>query len=75
MNDDLKDEEFVDMKCGCGKIGVYEINGKFSCNKYMRCPTYEELDAELRKCRMELHEADSKLRTIAGARDIINELD
>lgn len=40
-------------KCPCGKEGRYIkiIDGEdlFSCNKYQRCPTYEELENSLDK--------------------------
>lgn len=36
-----------DTKCGCGKEGRYtHINDgveTYACNKYLRCPTYDEL--------------------------------
>lgn len=31
--------------CGCGRPARYmSLNGDDSCNKYGRCPTYEELE-------------------------------
>jgi len=42
----------IDEKCGCGKPVRYSMPGDFdapgSCNKYTRCPTYEELQVTLR---------------------------
>ena len=37
--------------CGCGKPTRYHISkeGGGSCNKYFRCPTYEELREKLVK--------------------------
>jgi len=36
--------------CGCGNKGHYRstIDGSWSCNKRMRCPTYNELRDQLR---------------------------
>jgi hypothetical protein len=35
-------------KCGCGKIVRYLVaDGKTACNKQMRCPTYDELNARI----------------------------
>ena len=40
----LKDE-----KCGCGKPAKYlGQDGNGACNKYGRCPTYEELQVQER---------------------------
>lgn len=41
-------QDVEDCKCGCGKEGRYichDDNGNsvYSCNKYQRCPTYEDL--------------------------------
>jgi len=72
MNDN---DKFVDMTCGCGRDGVYDMgNGKYSCNKYIRCPTYDELENQLKECRSDLRICKSKLNTLAEARNIINEL-
>tara|TARA_B100000929_G_scaffold290599_1_gene284945 strand:+ start:86839 stop:87117 length:279 start_codon:yes stop_codon:yes gene_type:complete len=40
---EFKVEEMV---CGCGRQGRYidPSNGKSSCNKNKRCPTYEQLE-------------------------------
>lgn len=74
--DEKKDPKFVDMMCGCGKMGVYDMgDGTYSCNKYHRCPSYNDLNELLRQCRKDLHTANSKLTTIKESRDIINELD
>ena len=33
-----------DTICGCGKPTRYMLSGgRYSCNKYARCPSYEEL--------------------------------
>lgn len=35
-------------ECPCGKPVRYETSKGGSCNKYIRCLTYEELDAKVR---------------------------
>jgi hypothetical protein len=30
-------------KCGCGREAKYMVGELFACNKYIRCPSYEEL--------------------------------
>lgn len=40
----------TEYSCGCGKPVRYITScGKGSCNKYQRCPTYEELELQTRK--------------------------
>ena len=42
------------IKCGCGKPVRYMMGDSFengACNKYKRCRTYDELEAELRTSR------------------------
>lgn len=43
----------IDVKCGCGKEGRYStgIDGEWSCNKYQRCPTYEEQEIAIGRLR------------------------
>ena len=47
-----------DMKCPCGRDGKYVqiIDGDevYSCNKYRRCKTYEQLEDELSKQKEQL---------------------
>lgn len=56
----IKDEMYssnqqisLEEQCGCGKQAKYMLtDGNTSCNKYSRCPTYEELvasNAELKE--------------------------
>jgi hypothetical protein len=42
-------------KCGCGREGRYFVtaDGQTACNKYRRCPTYDEI-AETAKKRAEV---------------------
>ena len=43
---DTEDDKKV---CGCGRPTRYHsIDGKDSCNKYLRCPSYDELMKENR---------------------------
>lgn len=43
--------------CGCGKPVKYTTsNGKGACNKYGRCPTYNELDEMLRISNFKLYQ-------------------
>ena len=37
----------IDLLCGCGREGRYSTKDGISCNKYMRCQTYDELSATL----------------------------
>ena len=42
------------MKCGCGRDGRYVVNVNtpdeaYACNKYSRCPTYDELRLTVNK--------------------------
>jgi len=53
----------MDAKCGCGKEGRYlsfdeQHNEIYSCNKYKRCPTYDELFEENKflKYKTEIYE-------------------
>lgn len=40
----------TEYSCGCGKPVRYITScGKGSCNKYQRCPTYDELYSQVRK--------------------------
>lgn len=54
--------------CGCGRnVDYYDLNGNPSCNKYMRCPTYEELREALKTANMELFKLKGmKLPTEGG---------
>ena len=38
-------------RCGCGREVRYQLSGKGSCNKYMRCPSYEDLEARAKELR------------------------
>lgn len=44
----------VPLLCGCGRPAEYSIGDKRSCNKYVVCPTYDEL-------RGKFHRASSLL--------------
>ena len=54
----------IDTTCNCGREGRYMhmIKGeqKFSCNKYVICPTYRELEEANKKIMAE----NSKLKNI-----------
>ena len=43
--------------CGCGKKVKYTTSdGKGACNKYGRCPTYDELSEMLKQANLKLHQ-------------------
>ena len=47
MSDNQGLFENMESTCGCGKPARYTSkDGKGSCNKYKRCPSYDELRAE-----------------------------
>ena len=41
--------------CGCGKPARYISHNGGSCNKYVRCPTYDELREQHKKAFNELY--------------------
>lgn len=46
-----------DEKCNCGRPARYfMVDGESSCNKYAVCPTYDELESELKKVKQEFME-------------------
>jgi len=66
--------------CGCGKSGRYMIKDAdgfdvYSCNKYQRCPTYDELYEINRKFIIEARDCKKKLSMIQQAERIKNGLD
>lgn len=65
-----KSDDLLGSVCGCGRPAKYTsfIDNKFvgSCNKYGRCPTYEELEYKLKQLKAEF---DSLL---CSANDTIN---
>ena len=60
------------IKCGCGKPVRYMMGDSFengACNKYKRCRTYDELEAELRTSRLR------ELRCFAALQEIVLDAD
>lgn len=53
-------------KCNCGRPARYfMVDGQSSCNKYAVCPSYDELESELKKVKqnfMELLDAAESLQ-------------
>jgi hypothetical protein len=52
--------EIMNHICGCGLPAKYQTPGnppEFSCNKYMRCPTYKEIKLRLEITQLKLREA------------------
>lgn len=56
----------IEYLCGCGKrVRYLTSDGKGACNKYGRCPTYDEL-----------YESVSKLASYIGSyRNFVNQID
>ncbi len=61
--------------CGCGKPVRYTSRSGGACNKYMRCPTYEELKQAAERFRRDAHQLRIAL-SLAGTRckDVHHEL-
>jgi len=51
---ELMNNEKIDMICGCGKPARYILNGIGSCNKYARCPSYDEILGKLKQAENKL---------------------
>lgn len=62
--------------CGCGNPAKYSIgnlsNGDFvgSCNKYRRCPSYDELNETLQEYRTGIYKVGEYLDTIDADSDV-----
>jgi len=57
------------MKCGCGEEGRYvhflpDGEEVYSCNKYRRCPTYDELAEKVRTLTLRCNRYESTLKEI-----------
>jgi len=66
-------------KCGCGNDGHYIVKDSdgfdvYACNKYKRCPTYEELNSYNKVLMNKVRSCTEKLKIIAKAKEILNEL-
>ena len=50
--------------CGCGKPIRYATkDGKGACNKYGRCPTYDELQKILEQANLKLYQIQQILQS------------
>jgi len=57
--------------CGCGKPVRYTTtDGRGACNKYGRCPTYEELSDKLADAKADLHVLKERISDILNAREV-----
>ena len=60
----------MDTRCGCGREGRYTLIEfgfeTYACNKYKRCPSYEELTIWLREAEQK------RLRYKAVLENIVN---
>lgn len=59
-----------DLLCGCGKPARYETHRGMACNKYIRCPTYEELRELLEVLTREMMRTDATLEKLRELRKI-----
>jgi len=65
--------------CGCGKDGKYLIKDadgfeQYSCNKYKRCPTYDELFEHNRILTNKLNSCMNKFKVLRKAKEIFDGL-
>lgn len=59
-----------DTTCGCGRPAKYQSHdGVGSCNKYGRCPTYEELEQTNKELASDLEKALAAATSLSIYRD------
>ena len=63
--------EPISSKCGCGREGRYTRAGEdglniWACNKYQRCPTYEELTERTKSLQISELRYKTALQKIVG---------
>ena len=63
-NSTIDIDKDMDMVCGCGRPVRYVnvSNGMGACNKYNRCPSYEELEDKLNQAERKLFDIKKILK-------------